>query len=119
MADFNMAWSDGSLEGERILTLSGPFTLSTVFDFQDAMRSNHPPITIVDLSDVPYMDSAALGSLMGLHVSCHQHGRRYALVGASNRLQTVFRVSGVDSILVVHGSLAAAEAAFSGKAASA
>jgi anti-sigma B factor antagonist len=117
MADFNMAWSDGSLEGERILKLSGPFTISTVFDFQDAMRANHPPITIVDLTDVPYMDSAALGSLMGLHVSCQQHKRRYALVGASERLQTVFRVSGVDSIVIHYSSLAEAETALSGKTA--
>jgi anti-anti-sigma factor len=118
MADFSMTWSDGSLEGERILKLSGPFTLSTVFEFQDAMRTNHPPIMIVDLTDVPYMDSAALGSLMGLHVSCQQHSRRYALVGASDRLQTLFRVSGVNTILVCFPSLAEAEAAFNGRAAS-
>ncbi len=117
MADFSMSWSDGSLEGERILKLSGPFTLSTVFDFQDVMRTNHPPIMIVDLSDVPYMDSAALGSLMGLHVSCQQHNRRYALVGASERLQTVFRVSGVHTILVTYGTLGEAEAGLGGKAA--
>ena len=119
MADFKMVWSDGSLAGERILKLSGPFTLSTVFDFQDAMRANHPPITIVDLTDVPYMDSAALGSLMGLHVSCQQHERRYALVGPSDRLRTVFRVSGVANILVIYDSLAEADAALGGKAASA
>lgn len=119
MADFSMVWSDGSLEGERILKLSGPFTLSSVFEFQDAMRANHPPITIVDLSEVPYMDSAAMGSLLGLHVSCQQHARRYALVGASDRLQTVFRVSGVHSLLVTFSSLSEAEAALNGKAASA
>ena len=117
MADFSMTWSDGSLEGERILTLTGPFTLSTVFEFQDAIRTNHPPITIVDLTEVPYMDSAALGSLMGLHVSCQQHGRHYSLIGASDRLRTVFRVSGVHTILVTHNSLAEAETAFNGKAA--
>jgi anti-sigma B factor antagonist len=118
MADFSMTWSDGSLEGERILKLSGPFTLSTVFDFQDAMRSNRPPIIIIDLTDVPYMDSAALGSLMTLHVSCQQHGRHYALVGVSDRLESVFRVSGVAAILVVYRSLAEAEAALGGKGAS-
>jgi len=118
MADLSMTWSDGSLEGERILKLTGPFTISTVFEFQDAMRTNHPPITIVDLADVPYMDSAAMGALMGLHVSCQQHDRRYGLVGVSDRLQTVFRVSGVDSILVTFGTLAEAEVALGGKAAS-
>ena len=84
MADF-MSWSDGHLVGERIVKLSGPFTLASLFEFQDAMRSNRPPITIIDLADVEYMDSAALGSLLTLHVSCQQHGRQYALVGASER----------------------------------
>ena len=113
-----MVSSDGRLEGERIVKLSGPFTISTVFEFQDTIRTNHPPITIVDLADVPYMDSAALGSLMGLHVSCQQHGLRYALVGASQRLHMVFRVSGVDALLVSYPTLAEAEAALGGKAAS-
>jgi len=118
MGDFSMTWSDGRIEGERILKLTGPFTLSTLFDFQDAMRTHHPPIIIVDLSEVPYMDSAALGSLLGLHVSCQQHSRRYALVGVSDRLMTVLRVSGVHAILVTFSSLAEAEAALGGKAAS-
>jgi len=114
-----MMSSGGKLEGETILKLSGPFTLQAVFEFQNAIRANHPPITIVDLADVVYMDSAALGSLMGLHVSCQQHDRHYALVGASDRLRTLFRVSGVNSILVSYGSLPEAEAALSGKTASA
>jgi anti-anti-sigma factor len=119
MADFSMEWSDGSLAGERIVKLNGPFTLSAVFEFQEAIRTIRPPIIIVDLTDVPYMDSAAMGSLMGLHVSCQQHDRHYSLVGASERLLTVFRVSGVASILSLHSSLADAEAALGGTAVSA
>jgi anti-anti-sigma factor len=119
MADFTMDWSEGRLEGERILRLSGPFTLSTVFDFQDVIRTHHPPITIVDLSDVPYMDSAALGSLLGLHVSCNKDGRRYGLVNVAERLRVLFRVSGVDTILAVFPTLADAETAIGGSAATA
>ena len=119
MPDFTMAWTDGNLEGERILKIGGPFTLSSVFDFQDAIRSNHPPMTVIDLSEVPYMDSSALGSLMGLHVSCQKDGRQYGLIGVSERLQTLFRVAGVNSILTIFGSLDEAETAFSGRAAKA
>ena len=119
MADFTMEWLDGNLEGERIMEIGGPFTLSGVFDFQDAIRSNHPPITVIDLTNVPYMDSAALGSLMGLHVSCQKDGRRYGLIGVADRLQTLFRVAGVSSILTIYGSLAEAEVAFGGQAANA
>jgi anti-sigma B factor antagonist len=114
-----MDWSEGKREGERILKLTGPFTLSTVFDFQDAIRTHRPPITIVDLTDVPYMDSAALGSILGLHVSCQKDHRHYALVGASERLQTLFQASGVGSILLTFNTLADAETALDGKAASA
>jgi anti-anti-sigma factor len=117
MADFSMDWINGILDGERILKLSGPFTLAAVFDFQDAIRTHHPPITLIDLSDVPYMDSAALGSLLGLHVSCQKDGRRYGLVGASDRLQTLFRVAGVNGMLALYGSLADAEAGLGGKTA--
>ncbi len=120
MADFSMSWSDGKLAGARTLKLSGPFTILGRFRIiRDSLRTERAPIAIVDLSDVPYMDSAALGSLLGLHVSCQQHQRRYALVGASDRLQTLFRVSGVHSILVMFATLLEAEAALNGKAASA
>jgi anti-anti-sigma factor len=118
-ADFKMDWSDGNLQGERILQLTGPFTLAAVFDFQDLMRTHHPPITIIDLTGVPYMDSAALGSLLGLHVSCQKDGRKYALIGASDRLRTLFRVAGVNTILIIYSSLADADAGLSGSTASA
>jgi len=117
MVDF-MTWSDRQLAGERILKLNGPFTLSSPFEFQDAMRTNRPPITVVDLTGVEYMDSSALGSLMTLHVSCQQHRRQYALVGASDWLQTVFRVSGVSFMLATYPTLADAEASLGGRAAS-
>jgi anti-sigma B factor antagonist len=119
MADFKMEWSDGSLQGERILKLTGPFTLATVFEFQDSIRKDHAPITIVDLTDVPYMDSAALGSLLGLHVSCQKDHRQYGLIGVSDRLKTLFRVAGVTGILTIYGSLADAEAGLRGSTASA
>ena len=114
-----MEWSDGSREGERLVKLTGPFTLEAVFDFQDSIRKDHAPITIVDLTDVPYMDSAALGSLLGLHVSCQRDHRQYALIGVSERLQTLFRVAGVGAMLTIYGSLAGAEAGLLANSASA
>jgi anti-sigma B factor antagonist len=82
-----------------ILRLAGPFTISTLFDFQNAVRTGAAAATIIDLSGVPYMDSAALGSLLGFHVSCQRSGRRYAVAGASPRLETLFQVTHVDKIL--------------------
>jgi len=105
MPDFYLDWLPESDPGIRVLKLRGPFTLNAVFEFQAAVRQPADALTILDLSDVPYMDSAALGSLLGLHVSCQTHKRGYAVVGASERLKTLFRVSGVQSLLILAESI--------------
>jgi len=99
----------GSRDGIRILHLSGPFVLQGVFDFQSAVRAGSEPITIVDLADVPFMDSAALGAVMGLHASSQRQNRKYALAAASERLRTLFEVAGVSKILVNFPTVTEAE----------
>src|SRR3974390_1495226 len=99
----------GGKQGTRILQLSGPFTLANIFQFQEIARTDPSPIIIVDLTGVPYMDSAALGSLLGLHVHCQRDKRQYALVGVSDRLMSMLKVAGVDGILVSYPTLAEAE----------
>ena len=106
-------------EGIRVLRLSGPFTLKTLFDFQNLVRSGNAPATIIDLTEVPYIDSAALGCLMGVHVSAQRMKRPYALVGASPRIKTLFETVAVDKILVTYDSLEEAKEALVGKAESA
>ncbi len=51
---------------------------------------------------------------MGLHVSCQHRRKLSALVGASDRLQTVFHVSGVSSAHNLRLDTQEAEAALSG-----
>jgi anti-sigma B factor antagonist len=107
----------GSRDGIRILRLTGPFTLPGIFEFQSLVRSLTDPVVIVDLTGVPFMDSAALGAVMFLHASALRQHREYALVGASERLRTLFQVGGVDDILVTYPTLQAAQTALSGKGA--
>lgn len=110
MDEFTIELKAGGTPEVRILNLSGPFLLTAVFDFQKKVREQPAPLTIIDLSGVPYMDSAALGSVLGFHASCQREHRRYALVGVSDRLKTLFRVAGVEEFLPVYGSQAEAEA---------
>ena len=107
----------GSHEGVRILRVHGPFTLPGIFEFQSIVRGGDAPVTIIDLTDVPYMDSAALGAIVGVHTSSQRLQRKYALVGVSPRLRTLFQVGGVDGILVTYASLEEAEQHLAAKAA--
>src|ERR1700676_4579213 len=95
--------------GIRILRLSGPFTLRGIFDFRSSVLIGHDPITIIDLTGVPYMDSTALGEIIKLHTSSLRQHRQYALGGACERLRTLFNVAGVHRILIIHPTLEEAQ----------
>ena len=101
----------GSREGVRVLKVTGPLTITNFFDFQDISRADSAPVLIIDFADVPYMDSAALGCVLGVHVSCGRHKRKYALINVNQRLKTMFTVCGVNDVLVTFPTLANAEAA--------
>lgn len=102
----------GSREGVHILKVTGPLTIYNFFQFQDVTRNDKSPVLIIDMGEVPYMDSAALGSLLGVHVSCEKNNRKYAIVSLPERLRTMFAMAGVKDYLVVFPSVADAEAAF-------
>jgi anti-anti-sigma factor len=93
---------DEAPEDRRSIKVSGPLTIHNFFEFQDQARKQPMPrVLIIDLSDVPYIDSAALGSLVGIHVSCERTSTQYALVGVNERLRGLFRMTGVEKFLVV------------------
>jgi anti-sigma B factor antagonist len=94
----------------KLIRLSGPLTIHNFFKFQEVSRERPAPkLLIVDLTEVPYIDSAALGSFVGLHVSCEGNNRKYALVGANDRLKTLFELTHVKSFLVIRESISEAE----------
>jgi anti-anti-sigma factor len=63
------------------------------------------------MTGVPYIDSATLGALVGIHVSRNKPGRKYALVGVNARLQGMFSLTGVAQFLVTYPTVTEAEAA--------
>jgi anti-anti-sigma factor len=89
--------------------LTGPLTLATLFDFQEAVRQTPQLKTIIDLSEVKYIDSAGLGALLSFHGACKRNGRNYALVGMSPRVHTLFTASKVDKLVHIFPNARAAE----------
>ncbi|MBV8551023.1 MAG: STAS domain-containing protein [Acidobacteriaceae bacterium] len=101
----------GSADGVTVLKVIGPLNIRNFFEFQDRTRNDNSRVLIIDLAAVPYIDSAALGSLLGVHVSCGKRNRKYALINVPDRLLSMFTVSGVRDVLVTFPSLAEAETA--------
>lgn len=100
----------GQAPGCRILRLTGPLTLKGLFAFQDAIRRDPPPCLILDLSGVPYMDSAGMGAIINCFVSAQRHERKLIVAGVSPRVMELFRMTKVDSILTMTPTAKDAEA---------
>ena len=94
--------------GAVIIRLNGPLTLNTLFDFQDMVRKETASI-VLDLSAVPYMDSAGLGAVLGALASCQRHGRGFAVACVNDRIRTLFVVGHVDGLIPAFDSVEIAE----------
>ena len=101
----------GHSSDTAILRVSGSLTIHNFFEFQDLTRKTGARVLLIDLSDVPYIDSAALGSLIGVHVSRENANKNYAIVGANERLQNLFNLTKVSQFLITFPTVAEAEVA--------
>ncbi len=94
---------------QRLLKLVGPLTLSNFFEFQSLVRADRTTSLIVDLSEVPYIDSAGIGCLVNGYVSHQNAGHVLSLVGVTDRVRTSLRISHVEQFFSIYASLAEAE----------
>ena len=102
---------DGKNPGTRVLRLNGPLTLRNLFELQSELRKSElPPLTVIDLSAVPYMDSAGMGLVMNHYVRCQTNGTKLVVSGANNRIMDLFKVTKVDTVLPLVPDPNAAEA---------
>jgi anti-sigma B factor antagonist len=97
--------------GQRILRLRGPILISNFFEFQSLVRSSSAPVLILDLSGVPYIDSAAIGALVGAYVTHQKNGRSLALVGVTERVRNSMQVTRVEQFFRFYDTVAAAQSA--------
>ena len=95
--------------GASIFRLNGPLTINTLFDFQDRARKEPAPAIVIDLSAVPYMDSAGLGAVLGVLASCQRNGRGFGLACVTERIKTLFTVGHVDGLIPVYDTVEIAE----------
>jgi anti-sigma B factor antagonist len=96
-----------------ILTLTGPLTISTLFDFQTAVRQPDLKSTILDFSAVPYIDSAGLGIVLSHWAHTQRIGVKFATVGISDRVRVLLEMTGVAKLLPSYATVSEAERAFS------
>ena len=98
-----------SSAGLQILVLKGAFTSGASAIFVDAVAAADAPRLILDLTEVPMVDSMAVGALVRAFVSCHKSGRKLALVGLNHRVHNVLHLTGIAPLFDTYDSVSAAE----------
>jgi anti-anti-sigma factor len=103
---FTIERSQGKMAGTVIFRLSGPFTARDMYAVlsPDALRNtfeaeeeNDPHVLhILDLAEVPYIDSAGLGLLVSHYVRCQGRGVRLLVAGVSPRVLQLFEMTKTD-----------------------
>lgn len=100
---------------QEVLSLHGPLTAGNASIFQNAIRREEPAsMLILDLSEVPYIDSAGLGCLVSAFVSRQKAGRKMILSGINQRVQRLFEITRVQDLFLIFSSPDEAIAALHG-----
>jgi anti-sigma B factor antagonist len=102
---------DGKSPDSRILILNGPLTLRNMFELQTELRTDpQPKLSVLDLSGVPYMDSAGMGLIINHFVHCQNNGSKMVAAGVSARVMELFKLTKVDTVIAIAETADAAEA---------
>lgn len=90
----------------------GELDAYTVASFRDALSElSDQPRVVIDLSEVPFMDSAGLGALIGGIRRAREHGGEVAVACSRPTLTRLLHTTGFDRIVPVTETLEAAVAA--------
>ena len=81
-----------------------------IFGLQNELAKEHAPVTIFDLSGVPYMDSAGLGVIINYYVSAKRRDHKVIVAGTCSRVLELFKLTHVENIIPMTATLEEAEA---------
>ena len=120
-APFSIERKEGKVPGTVIFHLSGPFTARDMFEslppavlrnmleFQSMPNEEPPALNIVDITDVPYVDSSGLGIIVSHYVHCRNRGIELRIAGSAPRTLELFRITKVDGFLPLIATLEEAD----------
>ena len=96
---------DETARGDAVdLALAGDLDMSATFALEpvlDRVLAEEPGELVLDLGQVPFVDSSGLGLLIATHERASRAGVDMAIAGAGPEIQRVFHFAGLDGVLPV------------------
>lgn len=92
-----------------LVSLSGPFTFETAPQLREALKPVHSEAQgkrfIIDITNVRYVDSAGLATLVEAFGESRARGAKLVLAGPSAGVRGVLRLSALDKVFTVYPSV--------------
>jgi anti-anti-sigma factor len=117
MEEMEVVRDAGVTGSTTILRLKGPLTLSTLFLLQSTLREIGGVDTVIDVAEVPYIDSAGLGTILGYWAHTQRTGHKFALTGVNPRIGVLLEITKVKTVLPMFKTAEDADGHFTGTAA--
>jgi ABC-type transporter Mla MlaB component len=114
---FTIERIEGQAPRTVIYRVTGPFNardmygsmkqvaLGNIFEFKPAPGAEMPTLHIFDISNVPQMDSSALGTIVSHFISCRNKGIRVVAVGPNPNVIQLFKFTKVDTLLPIAATI--------------
>ncbi|MFF4316198.1 STAS domain-containing protein [Streptomyces sp. NPDC001507] len=93
--------------GVRVLTACGEIDLDSAPQLLDALTADGAaaPLTVLDLSDVTFMDSSGINALIAAHHAARRHGGQLRLAAPSPNVAEIFGIVGLPGVIPCHPTL--------------
>lgn len=85
-------------EGYRVIRLKGWVTAKNTPALLDIIHQSRGLNTVLDLAEVPYMDSSGLGALLNGYLGCQKYGGQFVLASAVPRVRELLQLTKVDGL---------------------
>jgi anti-sigma B factor antagonist len=89
-------------EGFRVIHLKGWITAKNTPALHDAIHQARGLNTVLDLSEVPYMDSSGLSALLGGFTGCQKYGGQFVLAGVVPRVSELLQLTKVETLFRIY-----------------
>jgi anti-anti-sigma factor len=93
------------VEGTVVAECHGKLTFENTPELKHALRDKITPggRIVIDLKEVPMLDSSGLGSIVGLYVSARTRGCTLQVANASEQIRQLFSMSNLLSLFEAAG----------------
>ncbi len=102
--DQNFKIEDDEIDGVPVVSASGEIDVATAPPLRDrlqALTTSGKSTVIVDLAGVTFLDSTALGVLVGALKRCRESGGDLPLVIEEPRILKVFEITGLTGVFPI------------------